>query len=87
MAAKSGLLPKLSTKGIEIIKETPITLYAGKEFLTVPASEAEKYVGSYFAIGIAEPGPAKGMPLDFTLSLIFREVGVTIAKLAPFILR
>jgi hypothetical protein len=87
MAAKSGLRPKISAKGIEVIKGTPITLYAGKEFLTISAAEAEKYIGSYFAIGIAEPGPAEGMPLDFTLDLIFREVGVTIAKLAPFILR
>jgi hypothetical protein len=87
MAAKSGHRPKISAKGIEVIKGTPISLYAGKEFLTIPAAEAEKYVGSYFAIGVAEPGAAGGMPLYLTLDLIFREVGVTIAKLAPFLIR
>jgi hypothetical protein len=87
VTAKSGLRPKISAKGIEIIKGTPITLHPGKEFLTISAAEAEKYAGSYFAIGIAEPGPAEGMPLDMTLHMIFWEVGTTIAKLAPFILR
>jgi hypothetical protein len=87
VTAKSGLRPKISAKGIEIINEAPIPLYAGKEFLTLSALEAEKYMGSYFAIGIAEPGLAEWMPLDMTLDLIFSNVGITIAKLAPFILR
>ena len=88
MTAQNGRLPiRFTRKGIQIIKQAPIPLRAGKEFLTLTASESKKYVGSYFAIGIAEPGPAEGMPLDMTLDCIFREVGVTIGKLAPFLVR
>jgi hypothetical protein len=88
MTAKRGTLPKGISKGsIEIVEQSPIPLHAGKEFLTLSASEAKKYVGSYFAVSINEPSLAEGMPLSMALGFMSKEVWLTIERLAPFLIR
>lgn len=72
---------------VNFVKEPPISLHAGEKLLTVPASQAQKDVGFYFAIGIDESGISEGTPLNMLLDFIGREVAGTISKLSPFILR
>jgi hypothetical protein len=72
---------------VKFRKNAPVPLYAGKELLTLPASQAKEDVGFYFAVGIDEPGVAAGIALDMLLDCIFFEVGLVIARLAPFLIR
>jgi hypothetical protein len=72
---------------VNFVKKPPIPLHTGEKLLTVPASQAQKDVGFYFAVGINEPSISEGTPLNIVLDFISREVGATITKLSPFLLR
>jgi hypothetical protein len=80
-------LPSGIQAALEFVNKPPVPLDAGKELLTLTASQAHQNVRFYFAIGINEPGLAKGMPLNMLLDLIFVRVGRVIAELRPFLLR
>lgn len=72
---------------VEFTEDAPVPLHTGKELLTVPASQAKEDVRFYFAVGIDELGLAEGIALDMLLDFIFFEVGLTIGRLAPFLIR
>jgi hypothetical protein len=70
---------------VEFTEDAPVPLYTGKELLTIPGSQAKEDVRFYFAVGINELDLAGGIALDMLLDFIFFEVGLTIGRLAPFL--
>lgn len=77
----SGVL--VSVRQASGISKVP--LYAGQELLTVPAAQRDQNVGFMVEVAFGESGQAKGMPVVFTLQMVARVTGKTIADLERFV--